>query len=410
MEIKMDAAIKLKKSHIRLMKHPETMLYTGVLLMGESVVTDDPNMPTACTDGLNSYYNRDYLNTLSVKQVTGLALHETLHKALKHIMRHQDLFKNDPQTIGSAVDYVVNDIIVNLKDTDLAELPPGGLYDPMFHNWSVRAVYDYLKQEQQGKSPQPPPGNSPGKPSPQGSSRRGEPLDKHDADSQFGEELTEEQIQQMNKKIDEALHQGGLLAGRMGSTVPRAIQKELEPEIRWEDVLDDWWSSNARGAEEYTYARYNRRRLADDLYLPSMYSETFGELVVAVDVSGSIDDVQLALVASRIQSLCELYPPELVRVLFWDTRVRQEQVFDSAHYGNLSKLLKPVGGGGTHLSCVSEFIRDKGYDNVEAIIVFTDGFVEDSIDWEGMTERTLWLVTHNERMKPPVGRMVMVKP
>ena len=47
---------RLKKAHIALMKHPETALYSGVMLMGKSSVEDEKF--TAYTDGVNKRYSR----------------------------------------------------------------------------------------------------------------------------------------------------------------------------------------------------------------------------------------------------------------------------------------------------------------------------------------------------------------
>ena len=42
---------RLKKAHVALMKHPETALYSGIMMMGDSTVVDD--CPTAYTNGVN---------------------------------------------------------------------------------------------------------------------------------------------------------------------------------------------------------------------------------------------------------------------------------------------------------------------------------------------------------------------
>jgi hypothetical protein len=139
-----------------------------------------------------------------------------------------------------------------------------------------------------------------------------------------------------------------------------------------------------------------------------MYSETLGEAVLCVDTSGSIDQTQVDLVASRVANLCELYPPENIRVLWWDTQVHGEQRFEPSQYHNIHKLLKPKGGGGTRVSCVSEYMTENNI-NPDCVIVFTDGHVEQDIKWD-VACPTLWLVTHNEQLKVPHGRMVMVKP
>ncbi len=411
----MDAELKLKKAHIRLMRHPETCLYSGIILLGDTKIVDgDDNVSTACTDGLNTYYGREFLNGLTLEETCGLVLHENLHKLLKHIPRHKDLAAKDPMLANVAMDFVVNDVIMNLKDKTLAKLPDGGLYDPMFHDWSVRQVFDYLWQERE-KQPknQPSDPGLPKKSGSKGTQQRGEPLDKHDYEGQDGKDgkggnkLTPDQQRELERKINEGLQQGGLLAGKFGVDIPRVIKDQMEPEIAWSDVLDDFWSGVMRGVDEYTYSRLNRRRLADDLYLPSPYSETVGRMVFAIDTSGSIDDKQIARVAARISNLCELYPPESVIVLWWDTRVHAEQRFEIESYANIATLLKPVGGGGTRVSCVSEYMNERHID-ADGVIVFTDGHVEHEVKWD-VACPTLWLVTQNRAFTPPHGRKVMVK-
>ena len=409
----MDAELKLKKAHIRLMRHPETCLYSGIILLGDTqVVDEDDEVPTACTDGINTYYGRGFLNGLTVEETAGLALHENLHKLLKHIGRHKDLNEKDPMLANVAMDFVVNDIIMNLKDKTLCALPQGGLYDPMFHDWSVRQVFDYLWKERE-KQVKDLKGNQSNGNKPNGLQKRGEPLDKHDykgkqgKDGKGGSELTPEQQRELERKINESLQQGGILAGKFGVDIPRTIKQEMEPEIAWEDVLDDFWTGIMRGMDEFTYSRLNRRRLADDLYLPSSYSETIGQMVFAIDTSGSIDNAEISRVAARISSLCEVYPPESIIVLWWDTKVHAEQRFESSDYSNIAKLLKPVGGGGTRVGCVSEYMNKQNI-NPDGVIVFTDGHVEDTIKWE-VPCPTLWLVTSSESFKPPHGRKVMVK-
>jgi predicted metal-dependent peptidase len=283
----------------------------------------------------------------------------------------------------------------------------------MFHDWSVRQVFDYLWKEKEKNRGGGPGGATQNNGKPNGPQKRGEPLDKHDykgkqgKDGKGGGELTPEQQRELERKINEGLQQGGILAGKFGVDIPRTIKQEMEPEIAWEDVLDDFWSGIMRGMDEFTWSRLNRRRLADDLYLPSSYSETVGQMVFAIDTSGSIDNAAISRVAARISNLCELYPPESVIVLWWDTRVHAEQRFESTDYNNIAKLLKPVGGGGTRVSCVSEYMNKQNI-NPDGVIVFTDGHVEHDVKWE-VPCPTLWLVTSSKAFNPPHGRKVMVK-
>jgi predicted metal-dependent peptidase len=70
-------------------------------------------------------------------------------------------------------------------------------------------------------------------------------------------------------------------------------------------------------------------------------------------------------------------------------------------------MLKPLGGGGTHVGCVSDYMI-KNSVNAEVLVIFTDGYVEHDIKWE-VSAPTMWFVTENGRFDPPNGgRMVKV--
>ena len=191
----------------------------------------------------------------------------------------------------------------------------------------------------------------------------------------------------------------------MGGNIPRAISDVLEPKIDWKAVLREFVSSSTKGKDEFTWRKMNKRQLANDIYLPSVEDETVGEIIYAVDTSGSISDEDLSKVAGELASLCEMCTPERVRVLWWDTEVHGEQIFEG-DYGNIAKMLKPVGGGGTKVSSVSDYIIKKGI-TAECLIVHTDGYVESNINWQ-LKIPTLWLVTMCRSFDPPSGKKVMI--
>jgi predicted metal-dependent peptidase len=380
---------RIKKAHVALMRSPHTALYSGVMLMGTSEVTDG-NF-TAYTDGKNKRYSKSFLESIKDDaQVRGIVLHENLHVALKHMQRGVGMWKENAKLANQAADYVVNSIIIGIqnKDSNLIELPDGGLYDKQFENWSMREVYDYLKQNQDENE----------------QSGGGGSLDEHDFEA--SQELTDEQIKDLAQAIDNALREGGLLAGRMGGEVPRVIGDMLEPKVNWREALREFVSNATKGVEEMTWAKMNKRYLVNDMYLPSMYSETVGELIIAIDTSGSIGGVELTEFASEVSGVCNTVEPEQVRVIWWDAQVHGEQIFRPSEYNNIASLLKPLGGGGTHVSCVNKYIEDKKL-SAEAIIVLTDGYVEHNVDWTTSIP-TLWMVTQNKSFNPPAGKKVFI--
>ena len=402
---------RLKKAHIALMKHKETALYSGVILMGTNAVDDD--VPTAYTDGRNKRYGRAFMEKLTDAQLRGLIMHENLHVALKHIGRFTKEFKDEPMLINVATDYAVNDVIMSMEDKGFCELPEGGLYDAKFHNWSAREIYNYLKST---LPPQPKVSISlsGGQGQGQGESQSikisidGKELevkttDEHD----FGaKQMSPAEQAQLSDAIDRALREGGILAGRMGAKMPRQIGELLEPKVDWKDALREFVTSSTRGSDEFTWRKFNKRMVANDMYMPSLENESVGELVVAIDTSGSIGGVELTEFATELASICDAVEPSKIRVLWWDTEVHGEQVF-SDNYTNIAEMLKPQGGGGTHVGCVSDYIV-KNKIVAEGVLVFTDGYVENPIKWD-VSAPSLWLVTQRRDFEPPMGGKVVKK-
>jgi len=416
---------RIKRGHIALMKHPQTALYSGVMLMGTSAVEE--GVPTAYTDGVNKKYGRKFLESiLSESKVRGLILHENLHVALKQVVFGRPMFLENSKMANLAADFVVNDIIACIDGTiagtseRLVELPDGAVYDAMFHDWSMREVYNYLKKhaKQGGKGGQG--GKGQGNPPPSGGTQsnddddmdgdtvtvNGKTYDISNSDEHdfIGREVSAEEAKEILDDIDKALREGGMLAGRMGAKIPRVISDLLEPKVDWREALREFVSSSTKGNDEFTWRRMNKRHMANDIYLPSVENESIGEIVVAIDTSGSIGGAEITEFATELVSICEVCQPEVVRVLWWDTEVHGEQVFRD-NYSDIAKLLKPLGGGGTHVSCVSEYLV-KNKVKAECVLVFTDGYVENDINWK-ITDPTLWMVTQRRDFVPPVGKKVM---
>ena len=405
---------RLKKQHIVLMRHKETALYGSVMMMGESAIAD--GVPTAYTDGTNKKYGREFFGKQDDKKARGLIMHENLHVALMHIPRHKDLMREDGTLANVAMDIIVNNIIDSMEDKNLCELPEGGILDHAFDGWSVREVYNELKkQNPQRQKPQG--GNGSGSGSgdddDNNSSGNGEVIningkqitvknqDHHDIQ---GAPKTAEEMKKLEEGINRALREGGILAGRLGAKIPREVSDSLEKPLDWKEELREFVTASVRGRDELTWRRFNRSLLANDILAPSVESETMTEIIVAIDTSGSISQEIISTFAMQLQTICDSCKPETVRVLWWDTEVHGEQVFLPEHYHNIKEILKPQGGGGTMVSCVSEYVNKQRVE-AEALVVFTDGYLESEITWN-IKCPTLWLVTQNSSFQAPSGKVI----
>ena len=227
---------RIKRGHMTLMKNRATALYSGVMLMGTSEVLD--NVPTAYTDGVNKRYGRKFLEGITEEsKVRGLILHENLHVALKHVVFGKKMFEENAKLANIAADFVVNDIIydiiatVNNNSEKLVELPDGAFYDPMFHDWSMREVFNYLKKNCKGKKGKD--GNkdgSGGKDGQEGGGGsvppedgevevNGKTYDTNDSDEHDFSGGGQGDAETIEKDIERALREGGMLAGRMGAKI-----------------------------------------------------------------------------------------------------------------------------------------------------------------------------------------------
>lgn len=416
-----DQALRLKRAHIALMRQPSTALYSGIILMGKNEV--ESGSFTARTDGLNKFYCAEFIATMSDPKLRGLVLHENLHVALNQIVRGKNMISENQKLFNIAADFVVNGIIASIrvkllgKDEPFVELPDGALYDPMFNEWSVREVYDYLKKESDSSSggsgnPQPqgdgsePDGGNDGQIEVNGKTYDLSQRDEHDVTD--AKEMDGETAKKHAEAVERALRQGGMFAGRLGANMPRAISDSLQAKVDWREVLRDFVSNHTSGKDEMTWRKYNRRLLASDMYLPSSISETVNEIIYCIDTSGSIDQEQLNEAAAELVSICEVCEPEVLRVIWWDTEVRGVQKFGPGEYANILRMLKPAGGGGTRVGCVSEYIEKEKL-KPECMIIITDGYVESSPNWT-TTVPALWLVTRLRSFVPPAnGKKVLME-
>ena len=91
---------------------------------------------------------------------------------------------------------------------------------------------------------------------------------------------------------------------------------------------------------------------------------------------------------------------------WWDTAVNNHEVYEIGQYEAMLSILKPRGGGGTAVGCVSDYMAKHNL-KPDCLLIFSDGYVESDPKWEIDTP-TLWLVTENDRFTPPKGQKVKV--
>jgi predicted metal-dependent peptidase len=142
-----------------------------------------------------------------------------------------------------------------------------------------------------------------------------------------------------------------------------------------------------------------------DLLMPGTISETVGDIVVAIDTSGSIGNEELSAFMGEVTNICNQVKPSRVHVMYWDTEVCRHEVYLQDELDSLAKSTKPAGGGGTMVECVPAYIAEKAL-NVECVVVLTDGYLGGS--WGTWSHPVLWAINGNKRAVASVGKTVHI--
>ena len=386
-------------------------------MIGERSVVDDPSVPTACTNGRDEFYGREFVSKLNDAELRFLVLHEVYHKLFRHLTTWKHLYMQDAYLANVSCDYVINLKIVddNYQDgfaTMTGELAKG-CYDRKYVGMDTAQVFHLLRKDQ-----------------PQGGGGRGgimvigdpedgdgtpqngsgslpdgqEPFDAHDWEG--AQEMTADEQRDLAREIDEAVRQGALVAGKMGSGGDRDLEALLEPQVDWREVLREFVQATCTGSDYSTWRKPKRRLLGQGIYMPSTYSEQVGELVVAIDTSGSIQQPEVTAFLSEVKAICDMVHPDKVRLLYWDTQVCGDETYDTHELETLIQSTKIKGGGGTDVDCVTEYIREESI-NAQAAIILTDGELYSG--WGQWTMPVLWCVVDNKHKVPDVGKCVHIK-
>lgn len=388
----------IQKDHVALMKDPKYCLYSGVIMIGKTEVRDD--VPTACTDGRNTYYGREFVGKLAANKRKGVILHENLHKAFRHTTVWKHLYKENATLANMACDFVINLMIMDGVNESFVSLPENALLDPKYKGMDAGTVYRMLKEEAKGgKIHVKTVGDQEGKDVPVVEVGNG--LDEHDWESADG--MSTEEKEALAKDIDQALRQGAILAGKMSANVPREISEVLQAKVDWREALREFVTSFCMDKDEATWRRPSRRWIGQDVYMPSMIGESVGRIVIGIDMSGSIGTEEVGQFLGEVQQICERVKPEGIDLLYWDTRVCQHEKYEQDQLDNLLSSTKPRGGGGTDPQCIVDYMNDKKI-KAECAVILTDGYVS---SWgEGWSCPTLWGITTS--MVSDIGKTVHV--
>lgn len=185
------------------------------------------------------------------------------------------------------------------------------------------------------------------------------------------------------------------LAGKVPAGLNRALDGSAQAGVDWRELLRRLWSET--NPADYSWMRPNRRHIWQGLYLPGIVREGVGEIVVAVDCSGSVGARQLSLFEAEIRSILAGQRPERIHVLYFDACVHKVDTFE----GGEQISLAPVGGGGTDFRPCFDWIDEQGR-QPQMVVFLTDLY--GSFPEKTPSYPVLWASTGSQQA--PFGQVV----
>ena len=450
MEQRFTAQQRLERAHVRLMDIPELRFFGAISLYGDNTIGSDVTA-TAATDGINTYYNPEFVQTLDDKELLFVVLHEQMHKAYKHLIVWKHLVTKDALLANMSMDYVINLQLVDLQNKTRGRYfttpllkegehkgEPHCLVDEAYRDMGTQQVFDILEQ----KNTQSPPEDGDehnagegGEGNPENSkltaagdtaSNNSEEEEQYSPEIQeleermcddhnWGsgeEEKSAEELEEIAEELDRAIRQAVQVAGDSAGEFAATIRELVEVNTPWEELLAEFIQASCKGDDRSTFQRFNRRLLGSGVYAPSTVGEAIGSIVVAVDTSASIGQDDIDRFLSEVQVIVEDVVPEKVHLLYWDTVVANHEIFDEDDYDSLTETTKPRGGGGTNPVCVVEYTKDNiSLDNdVECMLILTDAWVGGLSEgiWDELEYPVLWAVCPkgDKSFNPKVGQVI----
>jgi len=389
-----------------LLRHP----FFGNMATRLRIMAADEWLGTAAVDGRNLYFNTQFFNAMSNKEIEFVIAHEILHMVFDHLGRRED---RHPMLYNIAADYKVNNLLVRDRIGTVPSIVDC-FQDFQYEADTSEEIYDKLFEDakQAGKELQKLLDEL---------DEKGEMLDEHlDDDGSSGEEgqegedgkgnkvskkrpkFSKEELKKIKDEIKESMLSAAQAAGagNVPGEVQRMIKELTEPKMNWREILRQQIQSTIRN--DYTFSRPSRKAWHTGAILPGMNFDETIDLCVAIDMSGSIGNAQAKDFLSEVKGIMDEYKDYNIKLWCFDTAVYNEQNFTADGGEDLTEY-EVYGGGGTDFMCNWTYMKDNDI-QPKKFLMFTDGYAWDSWGDEDYCDTVFVIHSHhNKALEAPFG-------
>ena len=369
--------------------------FFGNLATRMQLINADLWCSTAATDGQKFYYNSRFIMMLKPKEVEFLVGHEVLHVVYDHMGRRGN---RDPEMWNIADDYAVNADLKRHKVGEFIKTVPC-LYEQKYDGKAAEEIYDDLMKNVQKISIE---------------DLLDQMIDDHMDDEGDGEgdnegngegkgkrpTMTPEERERVRQEVKQAIINAASSAeaGQLPLGVERLIRQHTNPVMPWRDLIQTNLTSAIRS--DYSWMRPSRRGWHMDAIMPGMNPGEEIDVVVSIDMSGSISNSQAQAFLGEIGGMMNSFDGYKVHVFCFDTDTYNPKDFSSENM-DLIEEYQPMGGGGTDFDCIFKYLKDNAIDP-KRLIVFTDGYPCGSWGDADYCDTT-WIIHGDKNPNPPFG-------
>lgn len=311
------------------------------------VVSDQISPPTLQTDGKTIWVHPQWVDNHSDKNLMWALGHEALHCVFKHMLNRGD---RDPRKWNIAADYVNNQLL----EADMENCRPENVFfDPAIYakgGGTTEGVYNILPDDMGG-------GGGGGGPWDMVQDMGGSPAEIAEASAMWSVAVSQAAA-------------AAKAQGRLSEEMERFVGELLNPKVPWEDVLRRFCMRQTR--IDRSFARPSRRHLHRGEYMPGLSGEGMGDILIAVDQSGSVSEDELRRFASEMQSIKDDACPAVMHVLYFASTVMKHDQFSADE----ELVIAPNGTGGTAFSPIFRYAADNDI-NPDCCVVLTDLYCSD---------------------------------
>lgn len=382
-----------------LLRHP----FFGNMATRLRIQEGDDWLGTAAVDGRNLYFNTQFFNALSNKEIEFVIAHEILHCVFDHLGRREG---RDPMIYNIAADYIVNNLLVRDRIGQIPKLVDC-FQDFKYENWSSEDVYDDIFNKYDEEELK----------------QLGELLDEHidwesegagegegDKSGKEGDKpgkgrpsYSKDELKKIRDEIKESMINAAQSAGA-GNTpagVQRMIKEMTEPKMNWRQILRQQIQSTIKS--DFSFSRPSRKGQMSGAILPGMNFSNTIDICISIDMSGSIGNAQAKDFLGEVKGIMDEFPDYNIKIWCFDTKVYNEQDFTADNGENLEDY-EVMGGGGTDFDANWNYMKEHDI-NPKKFIMFTDGYPWNSWGDEDYCDTIFVIHSHHDKnLEAPFGQ------